>query len=53
VAQWVKNLSAVAQIRAEAQVRSLAQHGGLKDPSLLQLSLVFNPWPENFHMLQM
>ena len=51
MAQWVKNLSAVAQIRAEAQVRSLAQHGGLKDPSLL--SLVFNPWPENFHMLQM
>ena len=37
----------------EVQVCFLAQCSGLKDPALLQLSPVgFNPWPENFHMLQ-
>ena len=33
MAQWVKNLPAVAQASAEAQVRSLAQFSGLKDPA--------------------
>ena len=45
-AQWVKNLTTV-----KAQVQNLAQHGGLKDPALLQLQLGFNPWPRNFYML--
>ena len=35
--QWVKNLTAVAQISAEVQVASSAQHGGLIEPALLQL----------------
>ena len=48
--QWVKNLTAVAQITVEGQVQSLAQHSGLKDPVLLQLWLGFSPWPGNFHM---
>ena len=32
MAQWVKNLTAVAWVTVEAQVRSLAWHSGLKDP---------------------
>ena len=49
--QWVKNLTSVAQIPVEVQVRSLAQHNGLKDLVLLQLwhksqlCLGFSPWP--------
>ena len=53
VEQWVKNLTAAAQVPVEAQVRSLARHSGLKDlalPELWQLQLGFNPWPRNFHM---
>ena len=56
MAQWVKNLIAVAQVIAEGQIRSLAWCSALKDPTLpqrwhrLQLWLGFNPWPENFHM---
>ena len=48
--QWVKNLT------AEAQVRPLAQHRKLKDlvlPQLWyrsQLRLGYIPWPRNFHM---
>ena len=34
MAQWVKNLTAVAPAAVEAQVPSLAWCGGLKDPSL-------------------
>ena len=41
VAQWVKNLIAVAQVAVKVQVRSLAQCSGLKDPVLLA---------GNFHM---
>ena len=52
VAQWVKNLTTVARVTAEAQVQSLAQHSGLRDLALLQLQLRFDPWPRNFHMLQ-
>ena len=39
MAQWVKNLTAVAWANAEAQVVSLAQCSGLKDLALLQLQL--------------
>ena len=31
VAQWVKNLTTVAQVAAEVQVQSPAQGNGLKD----------------------
>ena len=51
MSQWVKNLTAAAQVTAEAKVRSLARCSGLKDLTLLQLQLGFNPWPGNFHML--
>ena len=44
MAQWVKNLTAGAQVTAGAGVRSLARHRGLKDLVLLQLWLAFNPW---------
>ena len=37
VAQWVKNLTAATWVTREAQVRSLAQHSGLKDVVLPQL----------------
>ena len=30
--QWVKNPTTVTQVTTEAQVRSPAQHSGLKDP---------------------
>lgn len=33
---WIKNQIAVAKATAEAQVQSLDQHSGLKDPALLQ-----------------
>ena len=52
MAQWVKNPTAVAQVTAEAWVRSLAQCSELKDPVLPQLQLGFFPWPGNFHMPQ-
>ena len=39
MAQWVKNLTAAAQVAAEAHVQSLAWCGGLKDPALPQQSL--------------
>ena len=52
MAQWVKDLTAVAQMAAEVQVRSLAWCSGLKVLALLQLRLRFNSWPRNFHMLQ-
>ena len=54
MAQWVKNLIAVAQGAAEVQDRSLAQHSELKDLALLQLQyrsqlrLRFNRWPRNY-----
>lgn len=49
--QWVKNLTVVAQVIAEVQVQSPAQHSELKTPELPQLWLLFNPWPGNIHML--
>ena len=52
MAQWVKPLTAVAQVAVEAWVPSLAQHRGLKDLASLQLWLRFDPWPRNFHMLR-
>ena len=54
--QWVKNPTAVAQVTAgmqvtaEMRVRTLAQRSRLKDPTLPQLWLRFNPWPRNFHI---
>lgn len=50
MAPWVKNLMAVAQVAAEAQVCSLVQQNGLKSLVLLQLHrlqllLGFSPWP--------
>ena len=56
--QWVKNLAAVAWVTVEAQVQYLARCSELKDLILPQLchtselSLRFNPWPRNFHVLQ-
>ena len=32
--QWVKNLTAVAQVAAEVRVPSLAQHSGLEGSSI-------------------
>ena len=49
VAEWVKNLTPVAQVTAEVWVWSLAWHSRLKDPALPQLQhrsqlrLKFNP----------
>lgn len=42
MAQWLKNLTAVAPVAVEMQVL----------PSALKLWLEFNPWSENFHKLQ-
>ena len=53
VVRWVKNLTAVVQVAAEAWVPTPAWYSGLKDPSLLQLQLKFNPWPRELHMLHM
>ena len=50
VVQWIKNLTAVAQVAVEAWVQSLAWHSGLKEPALQQLWLGFKPWLRNFHM---
>lgn len=47
MAQWVKNLTAVALVAVEAWVPSPAQSSGLKD---LTLQLSFSPWPWDFHM---
>ena len=48
MAQWIKNLTAVAWVVAGAG------RTGLKDPALLQLwhrlQLRFSPWPGNSHM---
>ena len=58
VAEWVKNLTAVAQVTVKEQIQFQAWYSWLKDPSLLlqlwyrlQLWLRFNPWPRNSHML--
>ena len=57
MAQWVKNLTAVARVAAVVHVQSLARHSGLKHLELLQLQcrsqlwLRFTPWSRNFHML--
>ena len=56
MSQWIKNLTAAAQVIAEVQVRSLVQLSGLKDPELpqlqceSQLQLGFNPWPGNVEL---
>ena len=43
--QWVKNLSAAAQVPGEAQSPSLAGGSGLKDLALLPLHLIQIPGP--------
>ena len=43
-------LTAEAQVTADAQLPSLAQHCGLKDLALPQLLLRFSPWLGKFHM---
>ena len=48
--QWVKNLTAAAQVTVEAWVQSPAWSSGLKDPALPHLWCGFNPWSGNFHM---
>ena len=54
MAPSVKNLTAVAQVAAEAYVQSPAPPSRLKHPALpqlwhrLQLWLGFSPWPEAF-----
>ena len=54
--QWVKNLTAGAQVAAEAWAWSSVQCSGLRDPALLHLQrrselwLGFNPWPGCSHM---
>ena len=39
--QWVKNLTAVAEVQVQSQARPY----GLKDLALPQLWLRFSPWP--------
>ena len=58
VAQWIKNLTATAQVAVEVQVQSWSQYSGLKYSALpqlwrrSQLHLRFSLWHRNFHMLQ-
>ena len=42
--QWIKNLTAAAQVPAEARVQSPAWHSGLKDSALLQLWYRWQLW---------
>ena len=56
MAQWVKDLTAMAQVAAEARVQSLAQCSELTAPALpqlqyrSQLQLGLNPWSGTFHI---
>ena len=58
VVQWVKNLTAVAQVTATVWVWGPAWCSGLKDLALphlqhrSKLQLGLGPWPGNFHMPQ-
>ena len=58
VAEWVMNLTAVAQVTEEAQVKFPARYSRLKDlvllqlPCWLQLQIGFNPLPRDSHMPQ-
>ena len=57
MAQWLKNLTVVAQITARGKGSIPSPVQWIKDlvsPQLWhwsQLWLGFDPWPENFHML--
>ena len=53
VAQWVKNLTAAAQVSAEAQVQSLAWHSGLKDPKKQNKTKKIQHCHELWYRLQM
>lgn len=50
--QWIKNLTAVAWVAAEALAPSPAPCSGLKDPALLLLLLLggTQSLAQNFHM---
>ena len=50
MAQYVKNLTAVAWVAAEVWVSPPTPRSGFKDLALPQLQLGFNPWPGNFIM---
>ena len=53
--QWVKNLTAAAQVMAEVQVQALVCYSGFKDScvvAVVQQQLRFNPRPGNFHKPQ-
>ena len=50
--QWVKSMTAAAQVAVEVWVQSLAWCTGLKDLVLPQLPPGFSPCLENFHMLR-
>ena len=52
VAQWVRDLTAMARVASEVQVRFSAQRSELKDPTLPRVWLGFSPWPGNFHVVQ-
>ena len=56
VAQWVKNLTAAAQVTVEVRVQSPAQHSELKDLVLLQQWCRMQLWlrfiPRKFYMPQ-
>lgn len=49
VVLWFKNPTAASRVAAEAWVQSPPWSSALKDLTLLQLWLRFNPWPGNFH----
>ena len=51
MAQWVKKLTAAAQVSAKVQAGPLAWYRELKDLVSQQLWLRFEPWPRNFHTL--
>ena len=48
--QWVKNLTAVAQVAMEALAQPLVQCSGLKDLALQLLWLGFSPWSTYYAM---
>ena len=58
MAKWVKNMTAVAGVAAEARAQSPAQHSGIKNLALpqsqhrSQMKFRFGPWPSKFHVLQ-
>ena len=58
MAQWVKNLTAAAWVDVEVWIQSPAGYSALKEPEVpqlhnrLQIQLISDPWPGNFHITQ-